>query len=60
MLVADPVIEDAPPGTDPLDIRDSLDWFEPLLLVDRQKLREEVRAGRPPRDSRLGRLDGRH
>jgi hypothetical protein len=42
VLVADPVIEDAPPGTDPLDIRDSMDWFEPLLLVDRQKLREAV------------------
>ena len=46
VLVADPVLDDAPPGTDPLDIRDALDWFEPLLLLDRQKLREEVlRAG---------------
>jgi hypothetical protein len=44
VLVADPVIEDAPPGTDPLDIRDSLDWLEPLLALDRQKLRDEVRS----------------
>jgi hypothetical protein len=45
VLVADPVLDDAPPGTDPLDIRDSMDWFDPLLLVDRQKLHEEMRRG---------------
>jgi hypothetical protein len=42
ILVADAVEKDAPPGADPLDIRDTLDWLEPLLLLDAGKLKTEV------------------
>jgi hypothetical protein len=42
VLAADAVEKDAPSGADPLDIRDTLDWLEPLLLLDADKLRTEV------------------
>ena len=42
VLLADPLLKDHPPGTDPLEIGDMLDWLEPLLLLDPQRLREDV------------------
>jgi hypothetical protein len=43
ILAVDAMEKDAPPGADPLDIRDALDWLEPLLLLDAAKLKDEVR-----------------
>jgi len=40
--VADAAETDRPPGADPLDIRDTLDWIEPVFLLNRDKLRAEV------------------
>ncbi len=42
VLVADAAADDHPPGADPLDIRDTLDWLEPLLLLDPAKLKADV------------------
>jgi putative serine protease PepD len=42
VLQADPAASDRPAGSDPLDIRDTLDWLEPLVLLDRDKLREKI------------------
>ncbi len=44
MLVADPAHADRPPGSDPLDIRDLVDWLEPVLYLDAEKLLAEVSA----------------
>ena len=33
-----------PAGADPFDIRDSLDWLEPILRVDSNVLQNEIRA----------------
>ena len=55
LLVADPAHADRPPGTDPLDIRDLVDWLEPVLTLDLEKLKSEV-AARLPRTGGLGRL----
>ena len=41
-LVADAVYHDRPAGTDPLDIRDTVDWLEPLLELDPDGLRAEI------------------
>ena len=48
VLVADAAADDHPVGADPLDIRDTVDWLEPLLLLDPAKLKTEVakRVGR--------------
>jgi len=43
VLVASDAHQDRPPGTDPLNIRDMVDWLEPVLLLDREKLAEKVR-----------------
>jgi hypothetical protein len=47
ILVADAADRDRPPGADPLDIRDMLDWIEPLWLLDPAELRGEVRKRIP-------------
>ncbi|MBI4606113.1 MAG: hypothetical protein HY721_29455, partial [Planctomycetes bacterium] len=47
VLVADPVADGGPSGSDPLDIRDALDWLEPLLELDPRELRAEVRLRLP-------------
>jgi len=44
ILVADALPADAPPDADPLDIRDRLDWLEPLLLLDPARLRKQIEA----------------
>ena len=43
-LVADPMFEGRPSGTDPFDIRDSLNWMEPEWRIDRAKLEEELQS----------------
>ena len=43
ILVADAAHADRPAGADPLDIRDSLDWVDPLVVLDRGQLQAEVR-----------------
>lgn len=43
VLLADPVFEGRPDGSDPLDIRDTLNWLEPVLELDRHQLAAEVR-----------------
>jgi hypothetical protein len=42
-LLADMVAgKDRPSGADPLDVRDTLDWIEPLVELDRNRLQQEV------------------
>lgn len=45
-LQADPDHDERPAGADPLDIRDAVDWLEPLVTLDLEKLRAEVAAVR--------------
>ena len=47
VLVADAAERDRPSGTDPLDIRDTLDWIEPMFTIDRQKLAEATAPATP-------------
>lgn len=42
ILVADPAASDCPPGADPLNLHDMVDWLEPQLVLDVEKLRQEV------------------
>ena len=42
VLVSDAAHRDRPAGADPLDIRDFVDWLEPILELDPEKLRSEL------------------
>lgn len=42
VLVADMAHQDRPAGTDPLNIRDMVDWLEPTIELDPQQLAAEV------------------
>ena len=42
VLVADMAHRQRPSGTDPLDIRDYVDWLEPTLTLSRPQLLESV------------------
>ncbi len=42
VLVSDPAMSDRPRGADPLDIRDHVDWLEPVLALDVEALKSEV------------------
>ena len=42
ILQADPVNRGAPPRADPLNIRDSLDWLDPRLELDKPQLKRHV------------------
>jgi hypothetical protein len=42
LLVADSEHEGRPPGADPFDIRDSMDWLEPHLELDLRRLKADV------------------
>ena len=42
-LAVDPVNVGRPKGADPLDIRDTLNWLEPVVLLDKKTLAAEVR-----------------
>jgi hypothetical protein len=44
VLQADPAHDNRPPGADPLNIRDKLDWLDPWVGLDRDALQEEVRG----------------
>ncbi len=44
VLTADAATADRPAGADPFDIRDSLDWLEPVLRVDVNVLANAVRS----------------
>lgn len=45
-LEVDPAHADRPAGADPLNIRDRLNWLDPLLTLDEEKLWSEVAAAR--------------
>jgi hypothetical protein len=47
VLVADAAERDAPAGADPLDIRDMLDWIEPVLQLDVARLKAAVQEALP-------------
>ncbi len=42
VLSVDPLLTKGPAGSDPLDIRDSLNWLEPELELDREQLHREL------------------
>jgi hypothetical protein len=42
ILQADPVNRGGPPGADPLNIRDKLDWLDPSLELDTASLRDQI------------------
>jgi len=42
-LAVDPVNAGVPKGADPLDIRDTMNWLDPLVLLQRKALAAEVR-----------------
>lgn len=42
VLSVDPLKTGGPPGSDPLDIRDSFDWIEPLVELDPETIQAEV------------------
>jgi len=42
-LVVDPVLKDRPVGADPLEIRDVGDWLQPLIELDPEPLKLELR-----------------
>jgi len=44
ILQVDHAHDRRPPGADPLDIRDSTDWLDPLLQLDRRELRAKLTA----------------
>lgn len=46
-LIADPAAHDPPRGADPLDIRDELNWLEPLVEHDPSALRRAVQKSYP-------------
>ncbi len=47
VLQFDPAHEGRPPGADPLDIRDFAAWFDPIVILDKTKLRDELRRRFP-------------
>ena len=47
VLVVDPAHDKRPPGADPFDVRDCADWLEPVLELNPDKLREELRRCGP-------------
>ncbi len=42
VLSVDALLNSAPAGADPLDIRDSLNWLEPELELGREQLKKEI------------------
>lgn len=49
ILQVDPAHTGRPPGADPLDIRDTVDWLEPLVSLDPEKIPAEVLTRSPKR-----------
>ena len=48
VLQADPAHDNRPRGADPLNIRDKLDWLDPLIELDTSALQEQVRLQAAP------------
>ncbi len=46
-LVSDTAHRDRPPGADPLNIRDFVDWLEPEVELDRGELQRQIRHRSP-------------
>jgi hypothetical protein len=46
-LGVDPLVEHRPVAADPLEIRDFVDWLEPLVIIDRRQLAGAVRSQWP-------------
>jgi hypothetical protein len=44
VLVADAAAREGPRGADPLNIRDMLDWIEPMFLLNAELLKADVRT----------------
>ncbi len=55
ILQVDPAHEGRPSGADPLDIRDVVDWLDPVVTLDREKLLAEISRWLP---SRVPAFDG--
>ncbi len=49
ILQVDPAHVGRPPGADPLDIRDALDWLEPAVTLDPERVPSEVLRRAPRR-----------
>lgn len=47
VLAADDAHQERPAGADPFDIRDTLDWLDPVVMLDPGRLAETVRARVP-------------
>jgi len=47
VLKIDPVFDSFPKGADPFDIRDLTNWIEPFLVIDADKLQQEIRRRTP-------------
>jgi hypothetical protein len=47
VLVADMAHDGRPPGADPYDIRDLVDWLEPVVSLDPEKLKSVVQGRLP-------------
>ena len=45
-LVADAAAMNRPPGADPFDVRDAVDWLEPVVGFAPDHLRREIGVGR--------------
>ncbi|MGC1275617.1 MAG: hypothetical protein WBC44_18060 [Planctomycetaceae bacterium] len=43
VLIADPVYHGRPSGADPFDIRDAVNWFAPVVELDSQFIKSELR-----------------
>ena len=46
-LVSDAAEKDRPPGADPFDVRDVVDWLEPVVAFDQAELRREIESAAP-------------
>lgn len=47
VLEIDPANDKRPPGADPFNIRDCADWLEPVLELNPDRLKEEIRRSLP-------------
>ena len=45
--VADAAAKARPPGADPFDVRDVVDWLEPVVQFDPLALRREIESAAP-------------
>ncbi|MBN2474840.1 MAG: NPCBM/NEW2 domain-containing protein [Pirellulales bacterium] len=46
ILATDAAHDDRPAGADPLDVRDVVDWIEPVLALDAGKLKQAIQQAR--------------